>query len=397
MQYNRLSNQRILSIDALRGITILVMIFVNELAGMRDIPQWMKHMPADADAMTFVDVVFPGFLFIVGMSLPFAINSRLAKGSTLLQLQAHILFRSLGLLVLGFFMVNAEEGLDAAATGLPLDLWALLFYAAVIMIWKVYAKTGTTTIYLLKATGAVILVALAIIYRGPNGEAISPHWWGILGLIGWAYLFACILYQLCRGNIWLLILCTALCTAWYAAAQAGTLITPVVNDILQAQAGNAAHTSIVLCGCVVSLLFFDASTTRATGQRFLQATVFTVAVVIAGYLMRPLFGISKIHATPSWCYYSVAICTLLFMLVYWFTDIRDSKGWTRFFRPAASNPLLAYIIPNIVYHITALAGISIWPDALRYGIPGIVFSLLYALAVLGIVHLLNKIPLRLQL
>ena len=64
MQLNKLSTQRILSIDALRGITILVMIFVNELAGMRDIPQWMRHMPADVDAMSFVDVVFPGFLLL---------------------------------------------------------------------------------------------------------------------------------------------------------------------------------------------------------------------------------------------------------------------------------------------------------------------------------------------
>ena len=43
--------QRILSVDAFRGITILVMVFVNELAGIRDIPQWMKHVAADADAM----------------------------------------------------------------------------------------------------------------------------------------------------------------------------------------------------------------------------------------------------------------------------------------------------------------------------------------------------------
>lgn len=107
---NTLTTQRILSIDALRGITILVMIFVNELAGVRGIPTWMKHMPADADAMTFVDVVFPAFLFIVGMSIPFAINQRLKKGDSTLQLQAHIIFRTLGLIVLGVFMVNAEGG-----------------------------------------------------------------------------------------------------------------------------------------------------------------------------------------------------------------------------------------------------------------------------------------------
>ena len=115
---NQLSSQRILSIDALRGITILVMIFVNELAGVSGIPAWMKHMPADADAMTFVDVVFPAFLFIVGMSIPFAINRRLSKGDNFMKLQGYILWRALGLLVLGFFMVNAEDGYNEAAMGM---------------------------------------------------------------------------------------------------------------------------------------------------------------------------------------------------------------------------------------------------------------------------------------
>ena len=63
-------NQRILSIDAFRGITIFVMVFVNDLAGTPGIPAWMGHMPANADAMSFVDVVFPAFLFIAGMSVP---------------------------------------------------------------------------------------------------------------------------------------------------------------------------------------------------------------------------------------------------------------------------------------------------------------------------------------
>src|SRR3982751_3172539 len=138
MRYNQLSNERILSIDAFRGITILVMIFVNELAGVRDIPQWMKHMPADADAMSFVDVVFPAFLFIVGMAIPFAINSRLMKGDSFIQLQQHILFRTLGLLVLGFFLVNVEGDYNEGLMHMSINLWALLFFVAAILIWKVY-------------------------------------------------------------------------------------------------------------------------------------------------------------------------------------------------------------------------------------------------------------------
>ena len=216
MRYNQLSNERILSIDAFRGITILVMIFVNELAGVRDIPQWMKHMPRDADAMSFVDVVFPGFLFIVGMSIPFAINQRLKKGASFFQLQQHILFRTLGLLVLGFFMVNAEGGYDEKAMGISINLWSILFFAAVLLIWKVYRTSNKVLVYTLRTIGFIVLIILAFIYRGKDGEYITPRWWGILGLIGWAYLYSCIFYQLLSGNKYLLTLMIAVCVVFYA-------------------------------------------------------------------------------------------------------------------------------------------------------------------------------------
>src|SRR4051812_11787439 len=129
---------RIRAIDAFRGITIFVMVFVNDLAGTAGIPVWMGHMPAAADAMSFVDLVFPAFLFIAGMSIPFALQNRQQKGDRFLQLQGHIIWRALGLLTLGFFMVNGEEDYNAVATGMPLHLWLLLFYAAAILSWNVY-------------------------------------------------------------------------------------------------------------------------------------------------------------------------------------------------------------------------------------------------------------------
>nr|MDP9124979.1 DUF5009 domain-containing protein [Pseudomonadota bacterium] len=107
-----LSRRRIVSIDAFRGLTILVMVFVNQLAGVSGVPQWARHMKADADAMSFVDVVFPAFLFIVGMSIPFALAQRQARGDDGAALQRHVLARSAGLIVLGLFMVNAEDGFN---------------------------------------------------------------------------------------------------------------------------------------------------------------------------------------------------------------------------------------------------------------------------------------------
>ena len=117
--------ERIESIDALRGITILVMLFVNDVAGVTGAPAWMKHVsPPDADGMTFVDVVFPAFFFIVGMAIPFSIGRRLERGESLWQTGRHILIRVLGLLVIGMLMVNTESISDDGL--LHPHLWILL-------------------------------------------------------------------------------------------------------------------------------------------------------------------------------------------------------------------------------------------------------------------------------
>jgi len=397
MRYAQLSNDRILSIDAFRGITILVMIFVNELAGVRDIPAWMNHMPRDADAMSFVDVVFPGFLFIVGMSIPFAINQRIQKGASFIELQKHILLRTIGLLILGFFMVNAEGGYDEKAMGISINLWSILFFAAAIPTWKVYRTSNKILIYVLKASGFIILIILALIYRGNNGEYITPRWWGILGLIGWAYLYSCIFYQLFSGNKYLLALMIGVCVAFYAIGKMPAVEHSDSWNWITARKGDAAHTSIALCGMIVTSLFFEKTGTVTEKMRFFKALAFAVLLFIAGYLLRPYFKISKIYATPTWCLYSAAFCTIIFSFLYWLVDKKKKERWTNFFKPAASNPLLTYIIPDIIYYLTALAGIMIVPHFCRSGWPGIVWSAFFAVAVMGIVILLNKMKLRLQL
>ena len=112
------STARIQSIDAVRGITMLAMLFVNDLAGVTGVPAWLRHIkPAMSDGMTVVDVVFPAFLFIVGLAIPAALERRLDRGDTLLSLAWHVVVRSLGLLVIGVFMVNAESMANAGTLG----------------------------------------------------------------------------------------------------------------------------------------------------------------------------------------------------------------------------------------------------------------------------------------
>ncbi len=72
-------NNRIYSIDIMRGLTLVLMLFVNDLY-MPGVPSWLGHMKADFDGMGLADWVFPGFLFMVGMAIPFSIGNRIAKG-----------------------------------------------------------------------------------------------------------------------------------------------------------------------------------------------------------------------------------------------------------------------------------------------------------------------------
>jgi heparan-alpha-glucosaminide N-acetyltransferase len=393
------TNKRILSIDAFRGITIFTMVFVNELAGVRNIPQWMKHMPADADAMSFVDLVFPAFLFIVGMSIPFAIQHRESKADSWLKIQVHIGWRSFGLLTLGFFLVNAEEEFNAQETGLSQHQWLLFFYLAALLTWNLYTFSNKKWEYLFRFTGITILLLLALVYRGgAYGEhTMRPHWWGILGLIGWAYLFGCLFYQLLKGNLLLLGGATACCIVLYMVFQMPAIKDSEQFGWLGIQAGHAAHTSIVLCGITASQIFFKGRQTAAINIRFARAGLFALVLFAVGFALRPYYKISKIYATPTWCLYSAALCTIIFSLLYWLIDLKKINQWTVFFKPAATNPLLTYMLPGMVFSIASITGITLLPDRFKTGITGIAWCLLYAVVIMLLAKALNKIRIRMQL
>lgn len=62
--------QRDAGIDLLRALTMFIMIFVNDFWKIHDVPHWLEHAAFGEDFMGLADVVFPAFLFVVGMSIP---------------------------------------------------------------------------------------------------------------------------------------------------------------------------------------------------------------------------------------------------------------------------------------------------------------------------------------
>lgn len=192
---------RVDSIDILRALTMILMIFVNDLWSLTNIPAWLEHVPGGVDGIGLADVVFPAFLFIVGMSLPFAVNARRQKGDSDSVLVGHVLMRSVALLVMGVFLVNGES-IDETATGLPRLIWNVLSCVCFILLWNAYPKTANKWAVLVPKLVAIsILVTLALVYRGENNSRFAPHWWGILGLIGWSYLGAALVTVFARNRL----------------------------------------------------------------------------------------------------------------------------------------------------------------------------------------------------
>ena len=390
-----LYNQRIISIDAFRGITIFIMIFVNELASIANVPQWMKHMPADADAMTFVDLVFPSFLFIVGMSIPFAFNARLLKGDSPKIIWTHTLKRALALIIIGVYMVNAEYGYDESKMFIAPAFWGLLAYSMPIPIWNKYPKTfPKLTKSILQYGGMLVLVLLYFLYVQDTGAVgITPKWWGILGLIGWAYLITVVYYWLVNGKLPAMIVFLFVCLiANVLNLTEGTFVREMGG--LSFIAGHMTHATLVVAGVVISLLFFEGKKAENINWKVIG---FGLLFFVAGYLLRPYYEVSKIRGTPSWVLYSAGICTAVFYFLYWLMEVKKQTKWSNFFMPAAANPLLIYILPGIIYYFNLAFNIHIIPDYFREGVPGIIWSLVFSTIMLFVMRIFNKYKIQLHL
>ncbi|MEO8416072.1 MAG: DUF5009 domain-containing protein, partial [Ginsengibacter sp.] len=187
---NRQLPRRLLSIDVFRAVTMFFMIFVNDVSGVTNIPEWIEHVSAKADGLGFADTIFPIFLFIVGLSLPFALMKRMSRGDSFYKVATYILARAFALLVMGFIHVNMENYNSTAI--LPKAVWELLVTVAFFLIWIDYPdKMNKTRKFVLQGAGILILLIMAYLFKGGKPEApvgFKPYWWGILGIIGWSYL-----------------------------------------------------------------------------------------------------------------------------------------------------------------------------------------------------------------
>lgn len=97
-----MASQRLASLDAFRGLTIAGMILVNNPGSSKHVYPPLRH--ADWHGWTPTDLVFPFFVFIVGVSIAFALSRRVKEGAAKSALYAKILKRSLIIFSLGILL-----------------------------------------------------------------------------------------------------------------------------------------------------------------------------------------------------------------------------------------------------------------------------------------------------
>ena len=355
-----ISTSRIDSIDIMRGLTVFLMLFVNDLYEP-GVAHWLVHAGTEENSIGLADLVFPAFLFMVGLSLPFAISSRRQKGDDTKRLLQHILIRTISLLIIGVLIFNGEERINPQATGMPKLVWLFLLYVAVFLLWNDYLGFSKNRLgvkrfpfVIVKCAGVLLLLYLVWIFRaGPDQHTtwLKHGWWGILGLIGWGYLAAALAYLFAGRKIiyCVLLWCGALLLnigslsgwldGWRTNWSLGLLDVWLEGNV----------PAITLAGLVVGMCL---------KRGVFKPVVFVGALSLiglfclsAGFGLRHWFIFSKNIGTPSWAMVCNGLSMLLFAGLYYVVDIRRHAAWARPFRWAGRNALTTYLAPDMVYFL----------------------------------------------
>ena len=382
---------RIATIDVFRAITMFLMLFVNDIPGVKQIPHWLLHAKADEDMLGFSDIIFPCFLFVMGMSVPFAILKREEKGESLLGTSKHILERTLALVVMGLFTVNLGS-YDGAATGLPYSWYVILLVMSIFLIWNLYPKADGVRKHLyqgMKIVGILLMVGLFCIYEGKNGAVFAPKWWGILGLIGWTYLVTTIVFLIVRTRLLWMTLAWALFLALTILSHNGILdLSSLPSDM--------THHALGVSGAFASVLLIHWGD-RERPFKFIGTMVGLGALMMGlFFISHPYWIISKIQATPTWLFVCNAISFFMVGFLYFLTDVKGKANWFSIIKPAGTVTLTCYIIPYFWYAVQRLLGCQ-YPDFLCVGVPGLCRSLLFSLVVVWMAGVLMKIHVRLKI
>ena len=361
---NNYLEQRNPTIDLLRALTMAMMLMVNDFWSVKGIPHWMEHAAWGEDMLGFSDIVFPTFLFCVGLSIPYAVAAMRRKGRSEGDVIRHILERSFALILMGAFICNYEYGIDPSI-GYDRNVYSLVMTVAFFLVFNHYKSKGRP-VWLLKLAGWAVLLFLLVSSRSPEGRTFYPYWWGILGLIGWSYLFCALVYALSRKKstnifVWALLFLICLCcseTAPYSVLEGRSILSLPEPNIVQLvlstlHLDNASSHLPVMSGVLFSDIYLSKASQWTQKNKSISLLLLAVGCLVVALMSHQLFITSKLIGTLPWIFFTLAIDMLLYLSFDWVVSIGRS-GVFSFLAPAGTATLTCYMLPYILYPIVSL-------------------------------------------
>jgi len=170
-----------------------------------------------------------------------------------------------------------------------------------------------------------------------------------------------------------------------------SFLKPVFGVVIE---GNVP--SMVLAGLFFSLLLRKLKDDR---RKFIMAaSILGVMAIIAAFILRNWFIISKISGTPSWGMLCSGISILVFVILFILIDVWEITHWSLIFRMAGQNSLTTYLVPDIIYYSIWMSGLPIlFYKHSEYSLIVIFGSIVWSLAMILFTRALARIGIRLKL
>jgi len=302
---------RLLSIDVLRGITVVGMILVND--GYGETYRTLQH--STWNGMTPCDLVFPFFLFIVGMSTFLSLRKYDFKPSRAIGLK--ILRRTLLIFLIGLFI----NWFSLACDGRPLDFAHLRYWAVMQRIALCYCAVSVFALlanhrhtlhwvaFLLVAYSVILLIGNGYAYDETNIAARIDRW-----LFGHNHL-----YQK----------------------------SPTDPEGLLGTLPAIAHTLLGFYTCKLM------TESKSLQEKIMKLLLLGGVLVFAGYLLQFGLPLNKRIWSPSYVLMTCGLCSTLQGIVMYLLDSRTVQGRkpsfiNRFFLIFGVNPLFLYVVSELL-------------------------------------------------
>jgi heparan-alpha-glucosaminide N-acetyltransferase len=267
-------------------------------------------------------------------------------------------------------------------------------------------KTFCMVSLVLRLLGLMALVFLAFAFRGEDGHriitlapfSIHTDWYGILGLIGWAYLVGALVFLVFRGHRTALLGAAVLLLCLYPADKHGAFDGFWLANYVGIGETLGSQAAITVAGLLLATILVSADT-GSVWSRARFTLLFSAGSAAGAVLLHGLYGINKNNATPSWCLWACAITAALWLLFYFLSDVRPVGFIARPFAIAGQNVFLAYLLSEMLPSAIDLLHLGNWYGGLAE--PGLAHAVTRsagcALLVLCLTAALNRIGFRLKL